>query len=116
MMTPEQLDAAIAEANRVGSKNYTPETCLAVAERAEEASWDTDGRTDPWLTESLDAERRFAQPHAKLFPFLGRKVRTPEGPGTLLQVFANRVAVLLDSQLTRCSMFHPREIQPVSPE
>jgi|SRR5215472_2915915 len=40
-----------------------------------------------WPLESLEAERRFhCQPHAKLFPFIGRKVRTPQGPGTLIQV------------------------------
>src|SRR5437870_3056578 len=67
-----------------------------------------------WPPESLDAERRFGQPHAKLFPFLGRKVRTPQGPGTLLQVFADRVTVLLDSELRKCSVFVHREIEPVS--
>jgi hypothetical protein len=60
-----------------------------------------------WPPESRDAEWRFGQPHAKLFPFLGRKVRTPSGPGTLLQVFAERVRVLLDSELSRCSFFRP---------
>lgn len=67
-----------------------------------------------WLAESLDAERRFAQPHAKLFPFIGRKVTTPAGTGTLLQVFAERVTVLLDSELDRCSFFPSAEIEPVS--
>jgi len=67
-----------------------------------------------WPPASLDAERRFGQPHAKLFPFLGRKVRTPAGPGTLLQVFSERVTVLLDSELTHCSFFRPAEIEPVS--
>jgi hypothetical protein len=62
---------------------------------------------------NLDAERRFGH-HAKLFPFIGRKVRTPTGPGTLLQVFAERVTVLLDSELSRCAFFRPAEIQPVS--
>lgn len=69
---------------------------------------------DSWPAVSLDAERRFGQPHAKLFPFIGRKVRTPSGPGTLLQVFAERVTVLLDSELSRCSFFCPIEIEPVS--
>ena len=59
---------------------------------------------------------RFTRPHTKLFPFLGRKVRTPGGPGTLLQVFAERVTVLLDSELSRCSFFWPTEIEPVSSE
>jgi len=65
---------------------------------------------------SFDAERRFAQPHARLFPFLGRKVRTPSGPGTLLQVFADRVTVVLDSELSRCSFFVPAQIEPVAQE
>lgn len=52
--------------------------------------------------------------HAKLFPFLGRKVRTPAGSGVLLQVFAERVTVLLDSELDRCSFFQPAEVEPVN--
>ena len=71
---------------------------------------------DVWAPESRDAVSRFGQPHAKLFPFLGRKVRTPKGPGTLLQVFAERVTVLLDSELSRCAWFHPGEVEPVTQE
>lgn len=67
-----------------------------------------------WPPESLDARRRFAQEYPKLFAFLGRKVRTPAGPGTLLQVFAERATVLLDSELGRCSFFAPAQIVPVS--
>jgi hypothetical protein len=74
----------------------------------------TSAKGDGWSARSLDAERRFGQPHAKLFPYLGRKVRTPAGPGTLLQVFAARATVLLDSELSRCSFFPPTEIVPVS--
>jgi hypothetical protein len=68
-----------------------------------------------WPPESLDAQRRFGQPHARLSPFLGRKVWTPEGAGTLLQVFADRVIVLLDSELPLCSPFSTEHIEPVSP-
>jgi hypothetical protein len=67
-----------------------------------------------WPSASLDAVRRFGQPHAKLFPFIGRKVRTPSGAGTLIQVFAGRVTVLLDSQTAQCSVFPPTDIEPVS--
>jgi hypothetical protein len=74
----------------------------------------TPAKGDSWSARSLDAERRFGQPHAKLFPYLGRKVRTPVGLGTLLQVFAERVTVLLDSELSQCAFFRPAEIQPVS--
>jgi len=56
------------------------------------------------------ADNRFGQPHADLFPLLGRKVRTPKGPGTLLQVFADRTTVLLDADLEKCSWFRPEEI------
>lgn len=69
-----------------------------------------------WPPASRDAERRFGQPHAKLFPFLGRKVRTPEGPGTLIQVFAERVTVLLDSDRDKCRFFPPDKVVPVSGE
>jgi hypothetical protein len=68
----------------------------------------------PWPAASLDVERRFGQPHAKLFPFLGRKVRTPEGVGTLIQVFADRCTVVLDSQMCRRARFPPIDITPVS--
>jgi hypothetical protein len=62
--------------------------------------------------DNLDADREFRQPHAWLFPFLRRKVRTPAGPGTLLQVFAERVTVVLATELGRCAVFTPREIAP----
>jgi hypothetical protein len=66
--------------------------------------------------ESLNRSLRFGQSHAKLFPFLGRKVRTPAGLGMLLQVFADRCTVLLDSDLAQCARFAPGEIEPVSCE
>jgi hypothetical protein len=66
------------------------------------------------MSKSVEAEERFGQPHARLFPFLCRKVRTPGGPGTLLQVFADRVTVVLDSEIDKCAFFKPTEIEPVS--
>jgi hypothetical protein len=69
------------------------------------------------LRQSEIAVHRFHfQQHANLFPFIGRKVRTPAGPGTLLQVFAERCTVVLDSHLTQCARFAPGEIEPVSCE
>jgi hypothetical protein len=70
-------------------------------------------KSGTWPPESSE---RFAQPHAKLFPFLGRKVKTPAGIGTLLQVFADRATVLLDSELSLSSFFIPGQIEPVSRE
>lgn len=68
----------------------------------------------PWPAASLEAERRFGRPHAKLFPFLGRKVRTPVGVGTLIQVIADRCTVVLDSQMSQCAWLLPSDIVPVS--
>jgi hypothetical protein len=42
-----------------------------------------------------DSVRRFEQPYARLFPLIGLRVWTPEGPGRLLSVFA------------RCCEVHP---------
>jgi hypothetical protein len=112
-MTSAKLAAAIAEANRVFSRKNgaTPEVPVEAPANGGVAECSP---TQSWPPESLDAERRFAQPHAKLFPFLGRKVRTPDGPGTLLQVFADRVTVVLDSELHRCSFFAPGAIEPMA--
>lgn len=69
---------------------------------------------DQWSSpESLSSEQRFGQAHAKLFLFIGHKVRTPGGPGTLIQVFAERVTVLLDADIEKCSWFATDEISPV---
>lgn len=72
------------------------------------------GEGDGWPPESIAAGRRFGQPHARLFPFLGRKVRTPGGSGTLLQVFADRVTILLDSDLGKCTIYTPEQIRAVA--
>jgi hypothetical protein len=120
-MQEAELEAAIREANRIFSRGYRLEKAPPASPEAESTS---DTGEDPresvelgdWPPESLDSERRFAQPHAKLFQFLGRKVRTPKGPGILLQVFVDRVAVLLDSQSSLLSVFHSGEIEPVSPK
>lgn len=64
--------------------------------------------------ESPDGVCRFGQPRARLFTSIGRKVRTPAGRGTLLQVFADRVTVVLDSELSRCSFYAVGDIGPVT--
>jgi hypothetical protein len=85
-----------------------------VCRRTESSSRDPESGQRELLAQSLDAEQCFGKPHARLFPYLGRKVRTPAGPGVLLQVFADRVTVLLDSELNRSSFFQPAEIEPVT--
>jgi len=67
-----------------------------------------------WTSESLE-DRRFDGPHARLFPFIGRKVRTPKGAGVLQQVFRDRCAVALDAEAqSYLHFFPPTEIEPVS--
>jgi len=106
------LDAAIEQANRVFSRDYRADsTTIPVPRREEAAIVDA---TVPGFSAPFDEERRFGQPHERLFPFLGRKVRTPAGLGTLLQVFADRCTVVLDSHVAHCARFAPGEIEPVT--
>jgi len=49
-----------------------------------------------WPEESLDAERRFGQLHARLSPFIGKRVWTVRGAGVLLQVFADTCEIRPD--------------------
>lgn len=65
-----------------------------------------------WPETSRDCVRRFGQPHARLFPFLGRPVATPRGPGRLIQVFRDRAGVALDSDPDRVVYLLPSEVRP----
>ncbi|MEM7481070.1 MAG: hypothetical protein AAF481_07825 [Acidobacteriota bacterium] len=65
-----------------------------------------------WPAESLDAERRFGGPYARLFPFLGQRVDSVEGPGILEQVFADRVAIALVSTPSTLTFLLPSEVWP----
>jgi hypothetical protein len=110
------LDALIEE---LQAGTWTPPVATRIAPpapgpRGEAQSITPAPAQQNWPPTSLDALRRFGQPHAKLFPFIGRKVRTPRGPGTLIQVFEDGATVVLDSELSRCSFFVPGEIKPVS--
>ena len=114
-MDQTELDRAIAQANWIFSRRYIAKPNVTDSTVTPDIMPDSrETQSDnPWPPESLQYEARFSQPHAKLFPFLGRKVRTPNGPGTLVQVFADRVTVLLDAELSRCSFFPPIQIEPV---
>jgi hypothetical protein len=81
---------------------------IVLGRRAEPAS--------QWPAAAMEYGQRFGERHARLFPLLGRKVWTPQGSGTLIQVFANSVTVLLDSELSRCSFFAPTDIEPIACE
>ena len=65
-----------------------------------------------WPSESLEAEGTFGNPLARLYPFLGKMVSTPMGPGTLLQAFSVHAAVRLDTLRDRATFFHWQDIQP----
>ena len=69
-----------------------------------------------WPPESLESERRFGCPEAWLFPFLEKRVLTPDGPGRLVQVFSERVAVILESNPSQLSFFVPSDIAPAGSE
>lgn len=54
-------------------------------------------RPEPlWSDASLEYQRRFGQSHAKLFPFLGKRIWTPHGPALLLCAYAYQCEVLPD--------------------
>lgn len=106
---PGALEAtAAAAAHSLRPDEIGPEAARDVAPALQEEDYG-------WPPESYDTAQQYGGPHCRLFPFLGRKVRTPAGSGTLLQVFADRCAVLLDSELNRCTWFHLEEVEPVSP-
>jgi hypothetical protein len=54
-----------------------------------------------WSAVSLEAEQRFGHHAARLYPFLGKRVRTSLGIGKLTQVFVGRATVLLESELAK---------------
>jgi hypothetical protein len=49
------------------------------------------------VRQSAETVHRFGQPHARLFPFINRRVWTPEGMGTLFTAYAQHCEVVLDS-------------------
>ena len=109
-MNGAELDAAIEQANRIFSRQYRPGD--GPHRNAEQPT--SESQETGWPSKSYIAELSFRQPHAKLFPFIGRKVRTPTGSGTLIQVFEERVTVLLDADRDKCVTFTPGEIEPVN--
>ena len=68
-----------------------------------------------WPTESLDAQHRFGSSHAKLFPFIDKRVRTPNGYGRLFTVFAECVEVAME-KTGKIGVFSPRDVVPAQEE
>jgi hypothetical protein len=89
----------------------SPDLLEEVREHCEEL---IDALTSPlWPPESLKAELRFGHRHARLYPFLGRTIATPAGPGRLVQVFAERAGVVLECAPRQVCYFLPGELRPL---
>jgi hypothetical protein len=120
-MTPSEvlseLQARQVEVVVVGDRlRFRPVTAvpkpLLEALRAQKAEVIDLVELQSWPEPSREAVRRFGHPSARLYPFLGRMILTPEGPGRLLQVFAERATVVLDAEPSRASFFLPSELRP----
>ena len=62
-----------------------------------------------WPEASRESVARYGRPEARLYPFLGRPVLSPRGPGPLVEVLPDRAGVNLGG---RVFVFLPSEIQP----
>jgi hypothetical protein len=70
-----------------------------------------DGRAYSDVRDRMEASaRQFEQPHAYLFPLIGKRVATPRGPGRLITVFEQRCEVVLDVGTERITCFRPEEV------
>lgn len=65
-----------------------------------------------WPEVSRDAVRRFHAPYARLYPFLGRTILTPRGPGRLVGVLPEQATVVLETHPERPSVFLLSELGP----
>lgn len=65
-----------------------------------------------WPQASHDAVRQSRAPEARLYPFVGKAVATPDGPGRLLAVFSDRAGVALDTEPERVAFLLPSEVLP----
>ena len=66
-----------------------------------------------WPMDCAESAIKFGRPYARLLPLIGKKVRTPKGPGILEQVLGPRtVRVALDNNPRRMTTFEADEIFP----
>ena len=65
-----------------------------------------------WPEASRECVREFRLPEARLYPFLGSRVATPEGDGHLLEVLSGYAVVELDSDPRRVACLLPSEVRP----
>ena len=67
-----------------------------------------------WPPESYESERKFRPGACRLYPFLQKQVRTPQGQALLWQVGSANVGVVLTSNPKRVVFFHWTEIRPTA--
>ncbi len=65
-----------------------------------------------WPEASREAVRQHGQPWARLYPFLGKSILTPQGAGRLVGVLPERATVVLHGEPARASAFLPSELRP----
>lgn len=78
-----------------------PRNRVSAFPRSEHDPPATDERAASWPPVCLEAEQRFGQRHARLFPLIGQRVSTPHGAGVLCQVFRDRAAVVVGTDPLR---------------
>jgi hypothetical protein len=97
--TPETLNLPLRAPSR---KNSQP--CSTESVKLDElACSDVRDRMEASATQ-------FGQPHACLFPLIGKRVATPRGIGRLITVFRQRCEVILDAEPERAACFRPDEV------
>jgi hypothetical protein len=107
-MTQAELNAAIRRANWIFSRDYRPNSeppprnLEPLPDKIRpELKGPTERSYEARAAEQmLNSEERFGQSHARLFPFIKKRVWTPSGMGLLLQVFEDRCEILLDQSRT----------------
>jgi hypothetical protein len=76
------------------------------------ASVDTHAPENVWPAESLENERRFGFYHARLFPFVERRVWTPLGTGKLFTAYAEHCEIILD-ETTQVIRVRTADVRPI---
>lgn len=69
---------------------------------------------DPCLVEEMwRSQRRFGDKVVRLYPLVGRKVRTVEGEGRLWQVLGGRAGVVLDKDPKKVAFVSVEGVKPL---
>ncbi|SRR5581483_1012074 len=69
-------------------------------------------RETAWPLDSEVRAQRFGQSHARLFPFIRKRVWTPYGPGLLLSAYAEQCEILPDGT-TKTIRVRSEDVRPI---